>query len=764
MGRQAPQVAIYDRLDGGKGNIDPTQLRSMTMVRAVNGEHSLTISTSQELSKHDRLLWRDTTGRWHEYVIQGIEGTHNESGRAVFTYYAVWSIQHDLEQTFVNDQYGCGVVPGHASVPHPAVDGMTCALAGTTRWEIGTVDVGTQASASFYRRSGWEGLQTVVEKWGGEVDAEIEVNNVRVINRAVALRAHLGSADAVRRFDYSADLRTIKRTIHDVPWTCRIIPLGKAMETEAGGYTRRPTIESVNNDVMWLEDASAVEACRVYNYGRNGWEYPVQIVLNDTYEEPADLKAWALEHITDYTRPKVSYEATVVQLAQAGLDPQGVGLGDAVIIVDRDFDAEGLAIEGRVLKIKEDLLDPAKTELTIGNFTESMASTLAGINRQLGNIAERVETSDQIRSSGSYVSDLIARLNEQANATGGYTYMTEGNGFRTYDVAVTDPSVGAEASAVVEVKGGTLRIANTKDSQGQWQWRTVFTSGHVAAELVTAAALTAGTITSANGDVAIDLDNNTISVGGKALSTVIQDVDGLNTLIRDTADGTLVCQESGDFAALMDASGAFEVVRVTWQDGEPTIVASWFTIDSTGASYTNRGVSGHPFFLTDGYNLQVGYQMGNRLRYDNAYGLQLINRSGNNDVVNYGIEDDGSPYGEYAYRWRQIATTTGTTAKSISLYRTVSGVGANVEYKYSELMVTCTHTSGTVRNYAGSVVIPVAQVTTAETEWYLGGGVTGTSVSSGRSAVFKLTSTLFTPVQVMINGSTYSCTWTVYAR
>lgn len=53
-------------------------------------------------------------------------------------------------------------------------------------------------------------------------------------------------------------------------------------------------------------------------------------------------------------------------------------------------------------------------------------------------------------------------------------------------VSVTDPLVGTEASAVCEFKGGTIRIANTKDEQGQWEWKTVFTSGRILAELIDA--------------------------------------------------------------------------------------------------------------------------------------------------------------------------------------------------------------------------------------------------------------------------------------
>ena len=479
------RILVSDHLDAHIGDIDPTQVSELTDVAQVNGEHALTIVTTQELEKTNRLLVRDAMGHWHEYVVLGIQSERQEDGALWHEYYCVWSLQYDLSATFVDDMYGCGVVPGHASVPQTPRRGLECALEGTTRWAIGSITVTTMASASFYRKSGWEGLQTVVEKWGGEIRATITVDGAGAVSRAVDLLEHEGRAQAVRRFDYGFDVTGIKRTVSDDVWPCRIVPLGASQETEEGGYTRRPSIESVNGGVMWLQDDEAVPLTRVPD-GAGGWEYPTLIVKNDTYEEPADLKAWALEHISEYTRPIVSYEATVAQFSRAGMDAHGVGVGDEVVVVDRGFGADGLRLEARVLKVKQSLLDPTQTELTIGNLTPTMGGELASIERQVTDLAQTVENGSAYSSSTAWVQNLLARLNADINATGGFTYITEGQGIRTYDVAVTNPLVGTEAHAVVEVKGGTIRIANTKDSGGQWEWKTVFTSGYVNAEVIRA--------------------------------------------------------------------------------------------------------------------------------------------------------------------------------------------------------------------------------------------------------------------------------------
>ena len=522
------RLMVFDHTDAFVCEIDPARVLDARSISEVNGEHSITLTTMQELEKTNRLLICDGMGIWHEYVVLGVEDYHTAGGAMAHEYYCVWSLQYDLSATFINDQYGCGVVPGHASVPQTARTALECALAGTSRWTIGTISVTAMSSASFYRRSGWEGMQTVVERWGGEITATITVTTTGVAARQVNLLAHEGVTTATRRFDYGADVTSIKRIVSDEVWPCRIVPLGKSMETEAGGYTRRPSIESVNDGVIWLEDSEAVPLTRVPD-GAGGWEYPTLIIKNDTYEDPADLLTWAQAHKSEYCRPIVSYEATVAQFVQAGMDAHGVALGDEVVVVDRTFTEGGLRITSRVIRIEQSLLDPSDVKLTIGNAQQTLAGQLSDIATSVAALGEQVSSGSDFQTTATYLSALLGRLNTEANATGGYTYITEGQGLRTYDVAVADPTSGLEAGSVVEIKGGTIRIANSKTSSGDWDWKTVFTSGHVAAEMISVVSITSGYIGNADGTARWDLD---------AGELIQRDSDG-NILFQLNANGAV---------------------------------------------------------------------------------------------------------------------------------------------------------------------------------------------------------------------------------
>ena len=100
--------------------------------------------------------------------------------------------------------------------------------------------------------------------------------------------------------------------------------------------------------------------------------------------------------------------------------------------------------------------------------------------------------------------------------------------------------------------------------------------------------------------------------------------------------------------------------------------------------------------------------------------------------------------------WIQIASTSGTTKATFN----ISG--------YNEVLIVAWYST----TYAGSVVVPTAEMNGTEYEWYLGGGRSGTSGTSmaGRRACCKLTNTYITPVQIAVDGVGYNGSWRVYAR
>lgn len=514
------RIIVNDRQDAQLFELAEADVFALVRIEQVNGEHSLEITTTRVLEQGQRILLQDDRSYWHEYVVYGVDHEHESGNRAIGTYYCVWSVQPDLQGTRVSR------MPGTDS-PTTAALALDAALSGTNRWNRGTVTRTTRGGASMYDTDGWDAISTLVKTWGGELSTTIDVSTLGFVTaRKVDLYDKIGEQTAKRRFDFGADLKSVKRKIADGPLYCRITPRGKGEQTDTGGYGRKITISSVNGGKDYLENAAMVDLAKLPD-GDGGWEYPTLEIENGNMETPAELKAWAQSVLEDYTVPKITYTVDVMQLAREGVDMQGVSLGDTVQVIDRKF-GDGLRISGRVTAMEVDELAGKVAKLTIGYLDGGLSGAFGSLGRQVGVLTETVQQMNGgTLSTADYLTRLLDRINTEINATGGYTYITEGHGIRTYDVAVSDPLVGAEASAVTEMKGGTIRIANSRDAQGAWEWKTVFTSGHIAGELVTAAQIVTGYIGSAGGTF-IDLDNSVVQLGESATAHVIVDSDSVD--------------------------------------------------------------------------------------------------------------------------------------------------------------------------------------------------------------------------------------------
>lgn len=499
------RVMVFSNTDTPICDIPPELIFGATRTEVVNGEHKLAITTTYKLAIGNRLLTQDHTGKWREWVINGIDEQHQNGARPMGTYTGVWSLQYDL--TGVQ----CDKMPGVQS-PVSARNALIAAISGTARWTVGTVNVTSTGGASMWQRSAWEALKVLIETWGGEIDATITVGRSGVTARKVDLLQHVGATNVTRRFEYGADLTAIRRKVADGPLYCRVIPLGagNADGTSQSDGRRRVTIASVNGGVEWLQNDNMVTLARVPD-GSGGWEYPTRFVIYDGITSPAELKAKATADLEAQTVPAVTYTASVAQYGEAGVDVTGVNVGDDVHVVDGAFGDEGLRLSARVTKLVTDELNPELSTVTLGSLAATIANNIGAINKQvsaLSNYTSRTQT-----TMADFMSNLLEEINGRVNANGGWSYLIPGRGLVTYDVEIEDLTDDSAASQVTEIRGGTLRFANTRDQAGNWEYKTVLVSGHIATELVTAGHITAGYIGDPNGDY-WDLDNHTLRITG----------------------------------------------------------------------------------------------------------------------------------------------------------------------------------------------------------------------------------------------------------
>lgn len=489
------RVLVYSHTDEYLFELFPAEVFELRTHKEVNGERYLQLTTSKTLTKGMRVLTTDRHGRWEEWVVDTEEALHSTGVDAEYT--CMWSVQYDLTGLAISK------MPG-VQTPVTLLHALSEILDTTQRWETGIVEVSNRAGASMYRMSAWEALGVLVENWGGEVDTTITVDDYGIVGREIDVRSHIGATEVRSRFEYGRNVTSIKRLIGTGIVPCRIIPLGRGEETE-DGFGRKITIEPYAHS-EYIEGHNLAEA-RVRD--GDGWHYPTIYVENPEMETPEDLYRWGMSVVDKYTTPNVSYDVDLIELAREGQTVDGLELGEEVYVIDEEFGGEDLRLSGRVMEIDENYLDDSDTGVVIGTASRSVASSswaaVKSVMSKVDNLTSR--TYGASRLTDSYMQSMERRTNQRINAGGGYTYMTNAHGLRSYDAGVSDPDDGAEASEAVEVRGGNIRRAATKTGD-TWNWHPLFVGDHINGWAITEIAVTGGTATSADHSIDFDFSGN----------------------------------------------------------------------------------------------------------------------------------------------------------------------------------------------------------------------------------------------------------------
>jgi hypothetical protein len=80
---------LFDNLGGHIGEIAHNDVLSMERRDEINGEHSLTITTTQVLTQGTRILYQDDRSVWREYVVVGVDEQHSSGKTVIGSYYCV---------------------------------------------------------------------------------------------------------------------------------------------------------------------------------------------------------------------------------------------------------------------------------------------------------------------------------------------------------------------------------------------------------------------------------------------------------------------------------------------------------------------------------------------------------------------------------------------------------------------------------------------------------------------------------------------------
>lgn len=499
----------FNRFGAYLGELTPMQATRTRNVDQCGVDKVELVLLDNGIDKYDRIVFCDSMGRTCEWIVMSSRESRAKSV-PICTVNCYGSMQELSRHFMPTLRRGSGDTPAQALAK--ALDG--------TRWSVGQCDEGS-GEYSVYHQSSLASVQDIAEAYKMEVEPVIELSGDgnSIAKRSVRLVKRLGRASTALRLDYGSGLSGIDRVLSADDVVTRLYCYGKGVQTTdddgnaTGGYSRKITFADINGGKEYIQDDSLLEVWGVP--GPDGSLMHTEGIFEDgDCEDKATLLAEGRAALAERSKPIVSYEGTVEALGRAGFDANACDLGDNLQMVDTTF-PKPLRLSGRVLEIVEDLLgDGSPSTVKVGNVIEGIVKRSDRVQQTIDRLTSSAGSWDSAATLGSaYLDGLIDGLNKVMNETGGYTYIKPGKGLFVYD-----KPEDANPTMCIQIGGGYFRIADGKNSDGTWNFRTLG-NGHglvadaIVSGTISANLIKAGTIQDKSGKNYWNLDASEFHLG-----------------------------------------------------------------------------------------------------------------------------------------------------------------------------------------------------------------------------------------------------------
>lgn len=519
----------FSRFGAYLGELTPMQATRTRNVDQCGVDKVELVLLDNGVDKYDRIVFCDSMGRTCEWIV--ISSRESRAKSVPICTVNCYGSMQELSRHFMPTlRRGSNDTPAQA---------LAKALEGT-RWSVGQCDEG-RGEYSVYHQSSLASVNDIANAYKMEVEPVIQLSagGNSIAKRSVRLVKRLGRANTALRLDYGSGLSGIDRVLSADDVVTRLYCYGKGVQTtdddgnETGGYSRKITFADINGGKEYIQDDSLLEVWGVP--GPDGSLMHTEGIFEDgDCEDKAVLLAEGRAALAERSKPIVSYEGTVEALGRAGFDANACDLGDNLQMVDTTF-PKPLRLSGRVLEIVEDLLgDGSPSTVKVGNVIEGIVKRSDRVQQTIDRLTSSAGSWDSAATLGSaYLNGLIDGLNKVMNETGGYTYIKPGKGLFVYD-----KPEDANPTMCIQIGGGYFRIADGKNSDGTWNFRTLG-NGHglvadaIVSGTISANLIKAGIIKDKAGKNYWNLDASEVHLGpGATLDD--KDIATTDTVVKST--------------------------------------------------------------------------------------------------------------------------------------------------------------------------------------------------------------------------------------
>ena len=366
------------------------------------------------------------------------------------------------------------------------------ALIANTRFTLGRVTASGAGSMRAYYQNVWSALEEAKALYGCEIVPYFEFEDGRVTGRRVDVLARIGD-DRGRVFEVGDDAQNVVVEVDYSGIKTALYGRGKGVEIEGDedtgtSYGRRLTFADVawsvaNGDPAdkplgqeWIGDPDALEA-----FGRGG-RHRFGFAVFEEVTDPHELLRLTWEDLQARKKPVVTVTATVADTESAwGRDHEAVRLGDGVGVNIR---RRKVFVAARVTGIVRDYIEPAKTQLTIGNARMTAAGILQAVKRRTDSYADRAAVWD--RANAFDLDGAMDVMNNQIRSAVGGWYTDKETGGIMF--------VSSDGKLAMRLTGAGWQIADGQTG-GAWNWRTAATGKGLVADEIKAGKIDANLVT-----------------------------------------------------------------------------------------------------------------------------------------------------------------------------------------------------------------------------------------------------------------------------
>lgn len=293
-------------------------------------------------------------------------------------------------------------------------------------------DVTTVSSFRCVRKSLYEAIQTLLERWGGHLDLD---------GWNIGIRAAIGQDNGVE-VRYAKNLReiTVEENWDNV--VTKLLPVGKdgillnALDPTASLYV----VSANQYDLPYT---------KTLNFSQDGIDQSNYVDENGDPDEQAyqealieDLEQQAQSYVDNNSVPQVNYTL------KANLE-KITDIGDTVWVIDERL---GLTIETNVISYRYDCILNKYVELEFGNFKESLSNLVNNLANQTQTIVQETAETLQVTLSN----ELTDATNKIWGALGNSYVIYEGD-----KILVVDTLPKETATNVIMINNGGIAFSQT---------------------------------------------------------------------------------------------------------------------------------------------------------------------------------------------------------------------------------------------------------------------------------------------------------------